>query len=165
MDGIGYRTIRAEDRATVLELHCEINYASDTSWARELPYEAYRDKWMSTSQPGQFFESLLRSMDDPRTMAELAETEDGRTVGYLWVQFVDVPDYALTIAEICDIAVAREYRGRGFGLDLLRRIEDRAKRNGAGLLRSETGAENAASRSLHAKFGFETYRIGFEKRL
>ncbi|WP_176706538.1 GNAT family N-acetyltransferase [Paenibacillus hemerocallicola] len=165
MERIVYRKVGPADKPVLLELHCEINYACDTSWARELPYGEYRAKWMSTSQPGQYYDSLIRSMDDPRTMAQLAETEDGRTVGYLWVEYVDVPDYGLTIAEIRDFVICGDFRGQGRGLGLLAHIEEAAKRNGADLLRSETGSDNIASCSLHRKHGFETYRVAFEKRL
>lgn len=153
------------DKSAVLELHCEINYACDTSWARELPYPDYREKWMSTSQPEPFFSRVIETMADPRTMAELAETEDGRLAGYLWVTFADVPDYGLVIAEINDFLIVPEFRRQGLGVLLLSHIEQEARRRGANLLRSETGAENTASRQLHDKAGFETYRVCYEKRL
>lgn len=162
---IVYRKALPADKEALLELHCEINYACDSSWARELPYAEYRDKWMSTSQPEQYYASLVRSTEDPRTMVELAETEEGRLIGYLWVEFADVPDYGLTIAEIRDFIVVRERRGQGFALQMLSHIEETAKHYGANLLRSETGAGNTASRRLHGKFGFDTYRVALEKRI
>ena len=47
-----FRTINVEvDKDSILELHCEINYESETPWARKEPYTEYRKKWLSTSQP------------------------------------------------------------------------------------------------------------------
>lgn len=156
---------REHDKSLLLELHCEVNYACDTSWSRELPYEEYKGKWMSTSQPEQFYSALLETLDDPRTIAELAEDDDGRLIGYVWATFADVPEYALTIAEIRDFYIAPDYRREGYGMRLLAYVEDSVRRSGANLLRSETGTDNAASRSLHRKYGFGEYRICLEKRL
>ncbi|WP_158289647.1 GNAT family N-acetyltransferase [Paenibacillus flagellatus] len=161
-----YRRIDPQhDRRRLLELHCEVNYACDTSWARELPYAEYREKWLSTSQTEQFLAHFAETLNDPRTIAEWAEDEEGRPIGYIWVVFADVPDYGLTIAEIADFWVAPECRRQGLGMRLLERIERTATGLGANLLRSETGMDNTASQSLHRKYGFEPYRVAFEKRL
>lgn len=160
-----FRQITKADKELILDFHCEINYASETSWAREAPYEQYKDKWFSTSQPSQFFSHLLETQKDTRTIAEIIEDDNGKAIGYIWVIFHDVPDYHLTIAEIMDIFVIPEYRRTGLGTKLLNYIEDRARRSGANLLRSETGIENTASIELHRKHGFQTYRLLFEKPL
>ena len=152
------------DRDVLLELHCAANYESETRWARVARYETYRAAWLASGQTETYLESLARSLDDPRTIAEIWE-DDGETVGYVCATFHDVEGYGLTFAEIADIGVFRGHRRRGVGLAMLRRVEMLAKDRGASWLRSKTGIENTASRALHAKHGFRQYHIGYEKLL
>jgi ribosomal protein S18 acetylase RimI-like enzyme len=160
-----HRRIDVErDRASLLELHCCINYESETPYARRMPYAQYRETWLGTSQPDSYLSHLVESLQDPRTIAEVVE-EDGAIVGYLWVTFTDLEDYGLTIAEVMDIAVTPDYQCQGVASELLRRAEVQARRAGATLLRSDTGVENVASQRLHDKLEFRPYRIHYEKVL
>jgi GNAT superfamily N-acetyltransferase len=153
-----------EDRDFLLEFHCRINFESETPYMRKLPYERYREKWLSTSQPESFLSDLAKTMKENRTIAEIPEI-DSVKVGYLWVTFTDVQDYGITIAGIMDIAVARDYQRRGIGTAMLRHVEELAKGQRATMLRSDTGIENLASQKLHENFGFKPYRIHYEKVL
>jgi ribosomal protein S18 acetylase RimI-like enzyme len=131
---------------------------------RRLPYEEYREKWLSTSQPESFLSELAKTMKENRTIAEILEIDNAK-VGYLWVTFTDVQDYGITIAEIMDIAVARDCQHRGIGTAMLRHVEELAKEQGVTLLRSDTGIENLASQKLHESSGFKPHRIHYEKVL
>ncbi len=152
------------DRDTLLELHCLINYASESQWAKETPFEQYRDKWLATSQPEVFLKSLSESMSDERTIAEIWE-DASAVIGYLWVTFSEINGYSITIAEVRDIIVTADYRRRGIGLKIMAHAEQLARERGADILRSETGIDNLASQKLHKSSGFETYRIQYEKLL
>lgn len=152
------------DKDTLLELHCRINYESECAWARARPYEQYREKWFSTSQPESYLKDLVESMKDKRTIAEIWQNEDS-VIAYLWVTFTNMPDYNISIAEINDIAVSPDFQRRGIALKLMAYIEQQARDRGANLLRSGTGFENTASQGLHAKSGFQTYSIRYEKLL
>ncbi len=158
-----YRAIDVrKDRDLLLEFHCRINYESETPHARTTPYDQYREKWLSTSQPEAFLSHLAETLKDIRTMVEILEC-NGSVAGYLWVTFSDIQDYSITIAEVMDIAVMPDYRRRGVGSDMLKHIEETARERGATLLRSDTGIDNVASQKLHERFGFKTYRICYEK--
>ena len=160
-----YRIIDiSNDRDILLEFHCRINYESETPYARKMPYEQYREKWLSTSQPESYLSHLGETMKDERTMAAILE-DDGIVVGYLWVMFTDIEGYSITIAEVMDFAVALGHQRRGTGLKMMRHIEEIARERGATLLRSGTGIENVASQKLHEKTGFEAYRIHYERVL
>jgi ribosomal protein S18 acetylase RimI-like enzyme len=152
------------DRASLLELHCRINYESETPYARRMPYAQYRELWLGTSQPDAYLSHLARSVQDPRTLAQIVEDERA-IVGYLWVTFTDLEGYDITIAEVMDIAVTPDARCQGIASELLRRAEAHARRAGATLLRSDTGVENVASQRLHDKLEFRPYRIQYEKVL
>ena len=152
------------DKDTLLEFHCRINYESETPWARIVPFEQYREKWLSSSQTKTFLGDLAESMADERTIAEI--WEDGQVVvGYLWVTFSSVGDYNLTIAEVRDIAVVDEYQRRGIGRTILEHAEQLARDRGAHVLRSGTGIDNTAAQGLHVNFAFKPYRIEYEKLL
>lgn len=160
-----YRRINVnKDRDRLLEFHCRINYESETPYARKVPYEQYRQKWFSTTQPETYLSDLSKSMKNKRTIAEILEDNDTPT-GYLWVTFADIQGYDMTIAEIMDIIVAPEHQRRGIGLSMLTHIEKIARERGATFLRSDTGIENVASQELHEKFGFRIKRIEYEKIL
>ena len=160
-----YRKIDVDkDREILLELHCLINYESETSYARRMSYEKYKEKWLSTSQPDEYILHLAKTMKDKRTMAEILE-DDGTVAGYLWVTFTDVNDYDITIAEVMDINITTDYQRRGIGTKMMRHIEEVARERGATLLRSDTGIKNVASQKLHEKAGFKPYRICYEKIL
>ena len=152
------------DKDVLLEFHCRIDYESECAWGRSKPYEQYRKKWFSTSQPESYLKDLAESMKDERTIAEIWEDEDS-VLAYLWVTFTNMPDYDISIAEINDIAVSPDFQRRGIALKLMAYIEQKARERGANLLRSGTGFENVASQGLHAKSGFQTYGIRYEKLL
>lgn len=154
----------AKDREALLEFHCRSNYESETPYARWAAYEAYRRKWLSTSQPESYLAHLAETMGDGRTLAEIWE-EDDTTVGYLWVVFHDVPDYDITIAEVMDLAVAPAYQRQGLGVRMLQHAEEVARKQGATLLRSDTGSDNVASQRLHETMEYQPIRICYEKIL
>ncbi|MFQ5910608.1 MAG: GNAT family N-acetyltransferase [Thermoplasmata archaeon] len=160
-----YRVVDVKaDRDLLLDLHCRINYESETKWAREVPYEDYREKWLSTSQTEQFLSDLKGSLEDERTIAEIAE-DDGVLIGYIRVTYMDIRDYNVTAAEIMDIMVTPERQRQGIGLELMKHIEEQALARGAAVVRSDTGIENTASQKLHEKCGFKPYRVRYEKVL
>ena len=153
------------DKNLILDYHCQINYESDSPWARRVAYEQYRDKWFSTSQPNEFFSYFEETLLDKRTIAEIWLDETNEYLGYFWVVFSDMRDYSLVIAEVMDVLVNPKFQKRGIGYEILTYIEKKAIEQGANLLRSGTGSENFASQKLHQKFGFETYRVEIEKKL
>ena len=160
-----YRRINVKnDRAILPELHCRINYESETPYARKLSYDQYREKWLKTSQPEDYLSHLAKTMKDKRTIAEILEDKD-KIVGYLWVTFTDIKDYNITIASVMGIIVVPSYQRRGIGLGMMNHIEETSRKNGATLLRSDTGIQNVASQKLHEKAEFKPCRINYEKIL
>lgn len=152
------------DKDVLLELHCEANYATETPWARTMPYETYRARWLASGQSKSYLTSLERSLDDVRTIVEIWQN-DGVDVGYVWVTFHDVEGYGLTFAEVDDISVLPVHQRCGVGDAMLDRVESLSTERGASWIRTETGIEATASQGLHAKRGFYQFRVGYEKLL
>lgn len=155
-----------KDRDILLEFHCEINFQCSSESSKTVGYEKYREKWMnSKNQVDEYVSALNKTMTDVRTIADILEDENGSVLGYLWVTFSDIQDYNLTIAELNEIAVARDKRDTGIATYAMKYIEETSREKGAALLRSGTGYSNIPSRKLHELCGFKPYRIEYEKIL
>jgi len=152
------------DRDFILEMHCLASFESDSPWARSVGLAHYRQKWHSTPQPQSFLETLQASRADGRTLVDIWEEADAR-VGYLWVTFLEIEGYGLTVAEVNELAVTSTAQRRGIGTKMLQRAEAHARERGADILRSDTGIENVPSQKLHEKVGFDAYHLQYEKRL
>jgi len=154
-----------KDSQILLDFHCVINYESGSPLFRKTySYERFRGLWMKSGGTKEFLDALKASLKDPRTIAEI--WEDGSTpVGYVWVKFIDWPNYGTTGAEIQDILVAPAYKRKGIAGQIVERIEALARERGATLMRSGTGVENTASQALHSKFGYKTSWMQYEKEL
>jgi len=154
------------DRDYVLERHCRTNYACDSPWAREIPYEEYRRNWFAMAgQVDGFWRHLQESAGDPRAIAEIIEDGAGEIVGYFWAFFWENAEAGLVCLELQDIYVEEGFRKQGVASRLFAYAEGKARAAGANLMRSGTGRENAASIAMHGKLGFGIYRYEFEKRL
>lgn len=155
-----------KDREYVLERHCRINYACDSAWAREKPYDDYRAEWFGMSgQIAEFYGYLERTARDSRAIAEIIEDNEGRIAGYIWATFSEDTESGFKVAEIQDIYVEEAFRRRGFASQLYEYVEARARQNGAKVIRAGTGRDNIASIHLHEKLGYRPYRYEFEKLL
>lgn len=58
-------------------------------------------------------------------------------------------------ANVTNIAVAKEYRGKGYGTDIVRALIEEAKRRGAERIFLEVRVGNAAAIHVYEKCGFE----------
>lgn len=162
-----YRNIDFDkDREYVLERHCRINYECDTPWARQHSYEKYRDDWfLLVNQVNGFYNYLIQSANDMRTIAEIIEEENGERVGYLWVTFHVDDESGFSWAEIRDIYIEEQFRKKGIASELMLYAEYKAMKNGAKVIRSGTGCDNIGSVNIHKKLGYYQYRYEFEKNL
>ncbi|HAV91928.1 TPA: hypothetical protein DCW38_01950 [candidate division WOR-3 bacterium] len=153
-----------KDNEIILKFHCEINYECENKETRNTSFQSYYNKWISIkSQTNEFLGNFKQSLCDARTLADIIEDDDSNIIAYIWVKFIDVKGYEIVIAEIEDLYVAKEFRGRGISVYLMQYIEKWAFEKKADILRSGTGASNHKSIKMHENFGFKPYRIEFEK--
>lgn len=101
--------------------------------------------WQETT-----FRALMRRPSAALLTAELSEPAATTVVGFsvLW--------FAADEAELGDLAVDPDFRGRGIGRLLLEASVDTARRRGAGALYLEVRESNAAARALYDGRGFAT---------
>ncbi|MCL2884500.1 MAG: GNAT family N-acetyltransferase [Oscillospiraceae bacterium] len=156
---------RGSDKDYVLERHCRINYACDSPWATAIPYETYRAAWFKNAgQQAALVSALADSRKDPRTIADIVYADGDEPVGYLWAPFHG-EDPAFVWAGVEDIYVEEEYRRKGIAAALMTYAEDKARQNGAKVIRSGTGCQNIPSQAMHQKAGYKMYRVEYEKVL
>lgn len=147
---ITHRHVDVErDKAILLEFHTQVNFAVADEWIRSSStYEQFRDRWLATSQPEEFLTSLVESLSDNRTIAELWEIK-GEPAGYIWVRFTDIPEYEFTSAEIDDLAVSPQFQRQGLGSRMMSFAEEAVRTDGANALTVQTSWENSLARCLY----------------
>lgn len=79
----------------------------------------------------------------------LVYEENFKVVGYLTMLVVD------DLAEIIEVTIKKEFRGRGFAKALLEKAYLEAKKLGKVGLHLEVRETNEAARKLYLKFGFD----------
>ena len=159
------RIVLPTDKEYVLERHCRINYECDTPWKRKMTYKEYRREWFDMeNQKSEFLDMLIESCKDNRSIADIVFIES-EILGYLWVPFYASENSDFAFAEVQDIYVESNCRNKGLASYLLAYAEDRARQNGAKVIRAGTGCENIPSVKLHKKMGYYQYRLEFEKLL
>ena len=154
-----------KDREYLLTTHCQVNYACDSPWARETPYEAYQAQWLATSYGDKYLALLEKNALDHRQIVEIIEDETGNRIAFFRASFDEDKELGYTFYNIEEIYVEEPYRRRGIAAQLLLYAEEAAKKNRATVLRSGTGCVNSASRALHEKMGFSAYRVEYEKKI
>ena len=160
---ITHRRVYVErDTDTLFELHSHANYFSASQWEKSSnSFERYRDHWLKSPQTKEFLGNVVKSLNDPRTIAEIWEVA-GEPAGFVHVRFTDVTGYDFTRADVYDLAVAPEFRRMGIGTQMMAFAEEAARENGANALYIDTGWENEPARSLYVKRGFREREIGYE---
>ena len=160
---ITHRRVDVErDVDVLLELHSHANYYSSSPWVRScVSFEQFRDHWITTPQTEEFLNNLTRSMEDPRTVAELWEV-DGEPAGFVCVRFTDTGWWDFTRGDVYDLAVAPEFRRMGIGSRMMEFAEEEARASGPNALYVGTGWDNTPARSLYVKRGFREQEVGYE---
>lgn len=99
---------------------------------------------------------FMDEIESPFGFPTVALTPDGRVVGYLCLKRL------LDEAEILDVAVDGNFRGRGIGRILVRWAVDFCRRHAAIVLRLEVRVGNDEAIALYRRLGFR--EVGRRKR-
>lgn len=86
-----------------------------------------------------------------------AHTEDGLTVGWLWVKLPPPGPWAGS-AFLCQMTVAHAHRRQGYGRAMLTALEERLTAAGMTELRLNVCQENEAAKALYATCGYEVWQ-------
>lgn len=111
----------------------------DINWVYKIEEESFSMPWSISS-----FE---KELENDLTYYIIAEI-DGKVVGYMGMWIV------LGEGQVTNIAVAKEYRGKGIGKALLAHILEYAKQTDIEMLFLEVRESNEVARKLYESYGF-----------
>ena len=156
-----YAKVREPELEYAVECHCRVCHASNNFRPGGRPsYEEFRRQFRERGVWEESRMHLLRSLQDARTLLDVADTRAGERVGFYWVVFSDW--YEHHWAEINDIYVEERFRRRGAATEMLSHIEAEVRRLGAEVLNSGTGVDNVASQRMHERYGFTPRRYEYQ---
>ena len=104
---------------------------------------------------------LKRVIADPALGRVWVASVDGQPAGYLLAVFVFSLEHQGLTAEIDELYVAPQYRGRGLGMRLLAAGEAAFRIAGCTNISLQIGRDNAAARAFYRGHGYE-HRAGFD---
>jgi GNAT superfamily N-acetyltransferase len=104
---------------------------------------------------------LRRVVADPALGRVWLASIDGQPAGYLLAVFVFSLEHQGLTAEIDELFVAPQYRGRGLGMRLLAAGEAAFRIAGCTQVALQIGRDNSAARSFYRSHGYQD-RAGFE---
>lgn len=107
---------------------------------------------------------LPNGLSTPRVILRKAENSDGEIVGQVWIG-LDRPDSPVPSAWIYYIEVSEVYRGKGYGRDLLRAIEEETLRNGVSTIGLNVFGSNTVARKLYESAGYTVGQVRMSKKL
>ena len=125
----------------------------DLARIHDIERVAFSDPWS--------LQSFAELLANPRVLFAVAE-RGGRAEGPPEVVGYVVAWFVVDEAEVANVAVAPEARGRGVGARLLDEALSAARRHGAASVYLEVRDSNAAARALYASRGF--VQIGRRRR-
>ena len=93
----------------------------------------------------------------------LKDAATGQNVGMIW--FAVGEQDGQQIAFICDFLVHEAFRGRGYGEEALRALEQKVKALGITSISLHVFGHNRAAWALYEKLGYEVTNVNMTKRL
>ena len=98
-------------------------------------------------------DSIEALINNVNKEALVVSTEGGQTVGYIGASYV------LDEAEIGNICIYPEYRGKGLGRELLLSLESSLKAQGVHKIFLEVEAQNTGAIALYEHSGYQRYNV------
>jgi len=111
--------------------------------------------------PGKIQSLLQRVISDPSLGQAWLATVDGKAAGYLLAVFVFSLEHQGLTAEIDELFVSPDHRGRGLGGRLLEVAEHSFRQRGCTQVFLQVGRDNDAARAFYRSRGFSD-RHGFD---
>jgi len=111
-------------------------------------------------------EQARRRVERMAGIEQVVLAEDaGRPIGLLSLRTVPYLDEDVPYAEITELFVVAEHRGRGVARRLIGEAEALARARGCTSIHVNAWHDNAEAQSTYRSAGYEPVEVGFEKRL
>lgn len=105
--------------------------------------------------------ALRQLLSDPRLGAGWIAVDGERSIGYLLGVYLFSLEHAGLTAEIDELFVVQDARGRGLGAKLIATAEDEFHRVGCTNVSLQVGRRNESARAFYAKSGY-AQRDGYD---
>ncbi len=122
--------------------------------------------WVEGDVSAPYFDYLVKKISESDGKIFVAEL-DGQIAGYIAVKIEkdDSPRSAIKKnGYISNVAVLKEYQGKGLGQELIKRAEEFTKENGASHIALDVQIGNSAL-SLYQKLGYKERSMWMNKKL
>jgi ribosomal protein S18 acetylase RimI-like enzyme len=152
---IKIRRAELSDLAKIQELNLELFKKE-----RQEYDETLDEKWTFSEAGTKFFSNMV---NDENNCAFVAE-KDGRIIGYLAGSINKNHSWRKINkkAELENMFVLQEYRGQGFGGELVKNLKDWCKEKGVEKISVSASAANLDAIKFYKKQGFYEYDIALE---
>jgi ribosomal protein S18 acetylase RimI-like enzyme len=97
----------------------------------------------------------------PDTYANLVYEDEGKVIGFLSEVFYMTFFHRVGTAQVNELVVDDNYRGKGIGHALMKTAEDEARRRNMDELEVATESENLKAQAFYRKYGFDGEYILF----
>lgn len=126
--------------------------------------ELYNDFVGSDRYSSHDNDSFERTLDDPNCYIYVAE-ENNQIIGFVTFSARNVVRYAKPIAEGDELYVTPEYRGKGYGKQLMQHILDKATELNCHRMFLESHYDHKPAHKMYESMGFTNYGYHFIKDL
>jgi len=108
------------------------------------------------------FHALFHQMTKkPETYANFVYEDEGKVVGFLSEVFYMTFYHRVGTAQVNELVVDDNYRGKGIGHALMKAAEEEARRRNMDELEVGTESENLRAQAFYRKYGFDEEYILF----
>ncbi len=155
------REYQEEDKGQILDLIAEL--------------QDYEARYVPGMKPGKemadnYLDFILKWCVEKGAQILVAE-EDSQLIGFTWFLVEKLPTDIMFIkpadvfVEIADFVVSEDYRNRGVGRALIKKVEEYAKDKGIDKVKLHVTASNKLGREIYEKLGFHEEEVILTKEI
>jgi ribosomal protein S18 acetylase RimI-like enzyme len=112
-------------------------------------------------QLNSFRKMFLKMAEYPEIYANYVYESNGKVTGFISVVFFLTFFHRVGTAQVNELVVDKQYRGKGIGQVLMQTVEQEARRRGMDELEVGTESENLSAQQFYRKYGFDEEYVLF----
>ena len=112
-------------------------------------------------QAEQFARMFKKMQSQPEMYANYVYIIDGKVVGFISVVFYQTFFHRVGTAQVNELIIDEQFRGKGIGQALMKAAELEARRRGMDELEVGTESDNLAAQKFYRKYGFDEEYVLF----
>ncbi|MGC8505589.1 MAG: GNAT family N-acetyltransferase [Thermoplasmata archaeon] len=132
------------------------------SWKRDMDSAGLIEKGISYEKAEEYAKKFLPDGTDTPGHHLMHIMNDQETVGSIWFE---IRDRGVREAYLWDIIINENYRGKGYGTDAMRTLEQFIKKEGVERISLNVFGSNTVARNLYVKMGYHEAAVTMIKYL